>query len=53
MSLLKLLVQKGAPVNLKNKDGHGPLFYAKQQMSGVMAEVLRSLGAKDVSWFLC
>ena len=43
VDLLKFLASFEAPLALRDSQGHTPLYYAKQQGSGVMAEVLIEL----------
>ena len=41
--MLQLLAKFKAPLNLKNNQGHTPLYLAKTQASGVMREALLEL----------
>lgn len=51
--MLNFLAGFDAPLSLRDTDGHTPLYYAKQQGSGVMAKALMELlgeaAAKEVS----
>ena len=51
--MLNFLAGFDAPLSLRDTDGHSPLYYAKQQGSGVMAKALKELlgeaAAKEVS----
>lgn len=41
--MLKFLASFEAPLSLKDSEGHTPLYYAKQQISGVMKMALEEL----------
>lgn len=41
--MLKFLASFEAPLSLKDSEGHTPLYYAKQQRSGVMKMALDEL----------
>lgn len=41
--MLKFLASFEAPLSLKDSEGHTPLYYAKQQGSGVMKMALEEL----------
>ena len=41
--MLKFLVSFEAPLSLKDSEGHTPLYYAKQQGSGIMKMALEEL----------
>ena len=43
VDMLKLLAKSGAPLDVRDPRGHTPLFYAKQQASGVMKKALVEL----------
>ena len=44
---LLTMLAKQVSVNERDNQGHAPLFYARQQLSGRMAEALLKLGAKE------
>ena len=41
--MLKFLASFEAPLSLKDSEGHTPLYYAKQQGSGIMKMALEEL----------
>ena len=41
--MLKFLASFEAPLSLKDSEGHTPLYYAKQQVSGIMKMALEEL----------
>lgn len=45
--IAKILISKGADVNLKNKRGETALFWAKHSGSAEIIQILAAAGAKD------
>lgn len=54
--MLNFLAGLDAPLAVRDSDGHTPLYYAKQQGSGIMAkallEILEDSEAINVSFYL-
>jgi ankyrin repeat protein len=49
--LIKLFIQKGADLDVRDKDGHSPLFYAIDHNQVAVSRLLISAGADATSTF--